>query len=353
MSRIAVPHSTADHGEAASRGSTARLELIAARCCICERRDGLPIGVTADFEYRSSDEEFVMRRCRRCGVVYLDPRPSRAELPRIYPPSYHAFHFSADDFGFAYRVRARLERRRLRGWCRGLPADARIIDVGCGDGFHLQLLRRLGDPGWRLEGVDPSERAVDRARRAGLRVHRGLVQQLDLPASSYDMALLIQTIEHLDDPVAVLRAIRRLLRPGGRLIVVTDNTGTIDFRLFRRRHWGGYHAPRHFYLFDRPSLRAVLEHVGLEVDTIGFALSPVNLVYTVHNLLRDRGAPEWLVRRFGLASPGALALFTLVDAVRRLAGRGALLRAVARRPLDDLARPTAPSPVCGTIPRGT
>lgn len=320
----------------------AALTLTAARCCICEQRDAEPVGVTADFEYHTSGDTFLVRRCRRCNLVYLDPRPSEDDFSRIYPPEYHAFNFSAEEFGLAYRVRSWLESRRLLRWCRDLPQGARIIDVGCGDGFHLRLLRQSGRPGWKLEGIEPNARAADAARASGLTVHQGVIEQLDLAAASYDMALLIMTIEHLNDPMTVLTAVRRILRPGGRLIIVTDNTATIDFRIFKARHWGGYHAPRHTYLFDPTTLRALLEKAGFEVESIGFMVSPVNLVYSLHNLLEDYRVPRWLVNRFTLSSPLSLAVFTAVDTLRRLAGSGAILRATARQPFP---RPSAsPSP---------
>jgi SAM-dependent methyltransferase len=204
--------------------------------------------------------------------------------------------------------------------------------VGCGDGFHLRLLREYGSPHWQLEGLDLNPLAVRAARRAGLTVHQGRVQAFPLPASGYDLVLLIMTIEHLDDPVAVLRRIRSLLRPGGRLVVVTDNTDTVDFKIFKGRHWGGYHFPRHWNLFNRSTLRALARKVGMEVETLETMLSPVNWVYSLHNLLVDWGAPRWLINRFGLSSPASLTLFTAFDALWVCAGRGALLRAVLRRP---------------------
>ena len=118
-----------------------------ARCCICRTRDSEPVGVGPDFEYRTSPDSFLAVRCTRCGVVYLDRRPVAAELDRIYPDHYHAFAFTEDRFGFVYSVRRRLEARRLLHAFAGLPADARIVDVGCGDGFHLDLLDELRTAG--------------------------------------------------------------------------------------------------------------------------------------------------------------------------------------------------------------
>jgi SAM-dependent methyltransferase len=229
-------------------------------------------------------------------------------------------------------VRSRLEARRLLAYCKGLGEQARILDVGCGDGFHLRLLKQFGRPGWRVEGVDASDRAVMAARDGGFDVHLGTVESADLEPGSYDLILLIATIEHVEQPLKVLRAAARLLRPGGRAVVVTDNTDTLDFRLFGGRHWGGYHFPRHWNLFDKRSLRRLAQQAGLEVVELATALSPVNWVYSIRNRLVDRRAPRWLVERFSLKSPASLGVFTMVDGVFQVFRRGALLKLVAQKP---------------------
>jgi SAM-dependent methyltransferase len=292
--------------------------------------DAEPVAVGEDFEYRTSPDSFVMVRCPRCDVVYLDPRPAMEELPRIYPDTYHAFAFGAEGFGLVHTVRRRLEARRLLRACRGLGTDARILDVGCGDGFHLDLLREYGRPGWHLAGVDLDERAVAAARERGLDVRHGSVE--DVTDGPYDLAFMIQTIEHVADPAAVLAATRALLAPGGRLVVVTDNTGSPDFRIAGRRHWGGFHFPRHFTLFNAASMRRLADRSGFAVERLETIVSPVNWVYSIRNALDDWRAPRRVVDAFSLASPVPLAAFTLVDLLFTLVGRGALLRVVLRRP---------------------
>lgn len=308
------------------------LKLVPAVCCLCGIEDADPAGVGEDFEYRTSPDTFLAVRCRRCGLIYLNPRPADSEAGRIYPDHYHAFDFKPEEFGLAYRVRRWLEARRALRWCRGLPRWARILDVGCGDGFHLNLLKHYGRPTWTLEGVDTDERAVAAAKRAGLTVHRGKVEELDLPPASYHLALMVMTIEHLSDPVGVLRAVRRLLVPGGRVVVVTDNADSPDFSVFGGRHWGGYHFPRHFHLFTRTTLAKLAAVSGLEPIDIATTFSPVNWVYSLRNWLDDWGSPRWLVNRFSLKSAPALAAFTLFDVPLALAGRGAILRATFRNP---------------------
>jgi SAM-dependent methyltransferase len=302
-------------------------------CCMCGQSDAEPIAVGEDFDHHSTPETFLALYCRRCSIVYLSPRPAADALPCIDPANSPASNSSAGEFGLSHKLRSRLETRRLLRHSRGLGATARILDVGCGDGSHLRLLREHGPRGWELEGVDTDARAVQAARATGLLVHHGDLQDVDLPRSSYDLVLLIMTVEHLADPLRTLQRVRELLRPGGRLLLITHNTATAAFNMFRGRHWGGYHFPRHRNLFDQKSLRAMFERADLDVDDVTTMTSPLNWVYSIRNLLVDWKAPRWLSARFSLGSSASLGAFTLFDFCWMLAGRGAMLRGVARRPV--------------------
>ncbi|NNE67224.1 MAG: class I SAM-dependent methyltransferase [Pyrinomonadaceae bacterium] len=321
----------------------AGLKLVDAVCCLCEEQDSAQIATGEDFEYRTSEDSFGVSECRRCGLVFLNPRPDITEFNRIYPSNYHAFEFSQEEFGLVYRVRRRLEANRLLSWCKSLDDNARILDVGCGDGFHLKLLRDFGNKSWKLEGIDLDERAVAIGRKKGLKLHLGSIENSDLSTNSFDLVILIQTLEHVAEPLKLVKQIRDLLRPGGRLIIVTDNTGSLDFSIFKKRHWGGYHFPRHWSLFNRSTLRKLATVSDLDVEKLTTQVSPVNWTYSVRNLLVDHSAPNWLVNLFSLRSTASLTFFTAFDMIHRLFGRGALLNAVLRRP--DARTQTSKLPV--------
>lgn len=304
-------------------------------CCVCQQSEIEPVGAGRDYEYDCCDAEFSVWRCRECGMVFINPRPSIEAFELIYPPDYHAYNFSDAEFGIVHRVRANLEAARLLRYCRGVAPNARILDVGCGDGFHLSLLRKFGRPGWRLEGADLERRAVEAARTRGLQAHHGALESLDLQEETYDLVYSIMTIEHVPDPLSFLQSILRVLKPGGRLVLVTDSTNTVDFAIFKQRYWGGYHFPRHFYLFNRSSLARVAQEAGFSVGRITTIVSPVNWVYSIHNYLVDHNAPSWLVEQFTLRSPISLGLFTMLDIGLRGFGREALLNAYLNKPVEE------------------
>ncbi len=174
-------------------------------------------------------------------------------------------------------------------------------------------------------------RAAGAAKKNGIDVLEGSIR--DIPKSDvYDLAFLIMTIEHLSDPLTTLRDIAEHLHPGGRLVVVTDNTRSPDFFLFGGRHWGGYHFPRHTYLFNKDNLKSIAELAGLRPKAIKTSFSPVNWVYSLRNWISDWHGPHWLVARFSLNSPVSLSVFTMFDILLSLVGRGAILHAVLIRP---------------------
>lgn len=312
------------------------LKLEHVRCCVCDTDAATPVGLGQDYEYRTSPDTFLAMQCDSCRLVYLNPRPAVSEFETIYPDTYHAFDFSEEDYGFVHKVRSRLESNRLLSWCKGLPDDAKILDIGCGDGFHLNLLKTYGNKTWTVEGIDISDRAAAAAARNDIKVHVGNVETIDLPENTYDLAIMLQTIEHVEKPDEVLRGARRLLKPGGRLVIVTDNTGAPDFGLFKGGYWGGYHFPRHWNLFNKNSLTKLANKTGFDVADLITAVSPVNWVYSIHNALVDLGAPKWLINRFTLKSFVSLSAFTWLDIVLQKLGRGALLRAILKKPENNL-----------------
>ena len=312
----------------------AEMELVSTKCFICELNDSKIIGAGKDYEYDTSNDIFVMMKCKSCGLVYLNPRPSISTFERIYPQNYHAINFSSQHFGIVYQIRSWLEAKRFMSACDDLQANARILDVGCGDGFHLNLLRRYGKKSWTLEGIDLDKRAVEMARKSGLVIYNGSVESINLPENSYDLAFMVQTIEHVEKPDEVMRAIRGLLKPGGKLVIVTDNTDSLDFKLFKRNYWGGYHFPRHWHLFSQNSLSKLAEKTDFQVARLGTIITPVNWVYTVHNWLVERKAPRWLIECFTLKSTVSLAAFTLLDLIVQTFHKGGLLRAMLRKPFN-------------------
>jgi SAM-dependent methyltransferase len=306
------------------------LSLTVASCCLCGDVPAEPVAVTEDFDYQTSRDSFLVLQCTGCRSLYVSPAPSEDEQ-WVYPSGYLASG-ARGSRGLRGRLERGREAHRLAGWCRNLNADARILDVGCGAGLRLRLLRDLNNARWRLEGVESSETAVQVALQAGLNVHRGRLEHLDLGRDCYELVLLIGTLEHALDPVATLRSVGSLLQPSGRAVIVAQNLASPSFVLFGGRHWGAYDFPRQRRLFTAEGLRRLAGSAGLEVASLSTLSSAATWLRSMHRLLQDWGAPAWLVNRFGESSSLAAAAFAALETLHRLRGRGALVVAILRRP---------------------
>ena len=136
----------------------------------------------------------------------------------------------------------------------------RILDVGCGTGANLLMLSQYGD----AEGVDVSEDALAFCHERGLeKVKLGAAEALPYDDGTFDLVTALDVVEHLDDDLAGLREMRRVLRPGGRVLLFVP---TFMFL------WGlqddvSHHRRR----YRMPELRRVLEQAGFEVERTTYA----------------------------------------------------------------------------------
>jgi SAM-dependent methyltransferase len=299
-------------------------------CALCGERRGQRLGSGPDFEYDTTGAEFTLWRCP-CGGAYLDPRPAPSALARIYPDHYYAYDFVGKAGGFVMRFKGLAERAKLDAYRRFLPERARVLDIGCGDGHLLVQLAGERRSSLRLEGVEFQETAARAAEARGLTVYRGRIEDVELPAASFDLIIMNQLIEHVADPVAVLAGVGRALRAGGHVFVETPNLDSLDARLFRRRYWGGYHLPRHFHLFDTRTLPALARRAGLTPIEVRPLVCPQFWILSLHNWLCDLGARRFAHRWLSPFNPVLLAPFTLAELVHRRVWWTSNLQMIAQR----------------------
>jgi SAM-dependent methyltransferase len=145
---------------------------------------------------------------------------------------------------------------------RRQQGSGELLDVGCGTGDFLAVMR--GNPGWKVRGLEP---VADAARRAqsnyGLFVDAIPLDESAYPAKSFDAVTMWDVLEHLPDPLASLKKLSAVLRPGGTLVASVPNGDSFDARLFGP-YWAGLDVPRHFSVFTQRHLREFIAKSGLE-----------------------------------------------------------------------------------------
>jgi SAM-dependent methyltransferase len=162
--------------------------------------------------------------------------------------------------------------------------DGTIIDVGCGGGAYLAMMRDLG---WPVVGIEPDPAAAEVARSKGLTVRDGSLIEAQLPGSSAAQISLNHVIEHLPDPLQTIQECYRVLKPGGRLVVYTPNSSSLGHKLFRQS-WLHLDPPRHLFLFSSKNIRRLIGRTFKKIR-IGTTMQRVKLVYDSSSLIAERG----------------------------------------------------------------
>lgn len=298
-----------------------------------------------------------LSRCTNpgCRLVWLNPMPVEEDIAQAYtayythndvavpqqalPARYIAARTSylQHRYGYPSRGAARSLVTRLQAlrpdWRAEfdfevlyLPAvpDGKLLDVGCGWGEFLQ---RMETRGWTVEGVDFDEKAVENARSKGLTVHCGRLADLRFADASFDAVTMSHLIEHVHDPLALLKESYRILRPQGRLVVVTPNSLSYGHRLFRH-NWRGLEPPRHLHIFNRAALTNLARKAGFRTVNVVSTIRDANGMLVAsrslhHNDRHTMGQPvtriehrwgramqlaEWLILRVNPNAGEELAL---------------------------------------------
>jgi SAM-dependent methyltransferase len=248
--------------------------------------------------FHTTEKIFQIVECRGCRLIRLHPRPTPREITAYYPETY--YYAPGDDKTSKLEEMYRRVVLLDHVWfaeraIRDCGEEGVILDVGCGGGLFLDMMRRRGH---RVAGLDFSIAAAATAwRQHGVPVICGSLSTAPLLPGSCAAITMYHVLEHLYDPVAYLEAAHSLLAADGRLIVQVPNVSSWQFLIFGET-WNGVDVPRHLIDFRASDLDQLLDHCGFEV------------LRHKHFSLRDNPA--------GLASSIAPSLDPMARRVRKL-----------------------------------
>jgi 2-polyprenyl-3-methyl-5-hydroxy-6-metoxy-1,4-benzoquinol methylase len=180
-----------------------------------------------------------------------------------------------------------------------------------------------------VQGIELSLEACQQAWQRGLKVFHGTLDEYETD-QRFDMVFMSHVIEHVLDPVATIEKIASLLKPGGVLYIETPNVGSLDARVWRR-NWGLLHYPRHLYLFDRKTVRRLLERGGLAVEDVSSQVNSCGWALSIQSALR-RSRVDRSRRPRSFYYPVLLLLTLPMNALDLCFGGTAFMSAIARKP---------------------
>jgi 2-polyprenyl-3-methyl-5-hydroxy-6-metoxy-1,4-benzoquinol methylase len=261
-------------------------------CSLCGEAGKLLHAGLADRLFGASGT-WTLKQCPRleCGLVWLDPMPMEQDIHKAYA-NYHTHEaplvprdsWLRRTYNFVKQgyLAAKYGYRPLTsGWQKALGllmylipsrravVDAQVLflsskeggtllDLGCGNGHTLAWMAALG---WQVQGLDTDLAAVEVARSKGFNVRQGSLQSQEFTTASFDAIFMGHVMEHVHDPLALIKECYRVLKPGGRLIVITPNIRSWGHR-FYKSDWRGLEPPRHLQIFARPSLSRLSSMAG-------------------------------------------------------------------------------------------
>jgi SAM-dependent methyltransferase len=175
------------------------------------------------------------------------------------------------------------------------PANRALLDIGCGSGFVLSLAL---DRGWQtVRGVEPSADAIN---HAAIEIRPLIEPEMMRPglfaAESFDAVTLFQVLDHMPDPLALLRESRRILKPGGVILAFNHNVSAYSARVLRER------SPiidiEHTYLYSPRTMKALFDAAGFVVESADPARNTYSAGYLLHLLPIPSKLKQAVLRRF-------------------------------------------------------
>ena len=196
-----------------------------------------------------------MVRCQNCGLIRSEPVLEEAELAKLYAASQLTYAHEAEFAGETYA-----------GYLQDIlplaPSRDRLLEIGCGSGFFLEHALALGFA--EVSGVEPSRDAVAAASpRVRDAIHVDSFRDGLFPEGHFSVVCGFQVFDHLSNPNEILQACRRILRPGGMILLIHHDAGAWTHRLLGER------SPiidvEHIYLYDRRTIARIFVKNGFEV----------------------------------------------------------------------------------------
>ena len=236
--------------------------------------------------------EWNLKKCTNpeCCLVWLDPMPLEDDIWKAYQNYYtHEIDYVKTSLlgrllRKIYRavktipshlVGMRAEEVHLESMYLSNVSSGRLLEIGFGSG---QFLKQMQLCGWEVEGVDFDSKAVEGVKtRYGFNVHAGTLESIGYPDSSFDAITMSHVIEHVHDPVALLKECYRILKPTGYLVVVTPNINSWGHKKFEE-NWIHLDPPRHINLFSQNTLQTCAKKAGCQnIDTWSTAANSIGV----------------------------------------------------------------------------
>jgi len=221
-------------------------------------------------------------RCSTCQLTRIQPQPSDETLAQVYSDKYFEAWGVQTDADQVERLKKETFKRHVLNKVP-LKKNIRILDCGAAFGALMTVAQEAGCEAYGIEFSPAAARHITE-KFGPNRVFAGPFEQALFPSlgtTGFDVIFMCDFIEHVRDPLTILRKAAQMLRPGGHLVLTTPDAGSPSCR-FMRASWPHYHI-EHLFYFNRRNLARLLTQAGFTVTHIGPAKKVVDLDYLCHH----------------------------------------------------------------------
>lgn len=210
--------------------------------------------------------EYNFKECLNCGLIYIDPQPDENSIEQFYPEDYfnpqhpQGYHdvIARKDDVINYRLKAIVDLINNLS-----PDKGRLLEIGCALGYFLELAQKSG---WEAKGVELSPWASQYAKEeTKVNVLTGKLEDIKFPDAYFDTIVMIELIEHTQNPVTFLKEVYRILKPDGIILITTPNSRSIHGKIWRRKFQEIFFIPEHLFLFSIPTIKYMLELTDFKI----------------------------------------------------------------------------------------
>lgn len=263
------------------------------RCNLCGADKPALLYCAVDTRYKTTPrDKFHVVKCSRCGLIYVNPRPTSSTITEFYPSQFYNFRISGYEKSRlnatgkdARLVLEQLYQKYMQLWKTAklhekvkrvehvVGRKGKILDIGFAAGHFLGIMKERG---WEAYGVEVSKEMCDFARKTyDLHVTCGDLFNASYPDNFFDVVTLWAVLAHLHDPQSTLIEIARILKKDGIVVFSSSNAESIDDYFFKDR----FDLPRHLYHFSPRTLKLMVKRANLEVKQIShFTLTATSKV---------------------------------------------------------------------------
>ena len=204
-----------------------------------------------------------MQKCMDCNFVFASSIPTIEELIAHYNT------YTRDDYLSPITIKRYHEI--LDGFEQYRKTN-KLIDVGCGIGYFLEVAKERG---WEVYGTEYTDSALDICRKKGITMHEGKWDPSNYVDGSFDIVTSFEVIEHINNPIEEVQNFNKLLRKGGALYVTTPNFNSLS-RLINKEKWTVISYPEHLSYYTSSTLKKLLKKYGFTEKwtlTTGFSIT--------------------------------------------------------------------------------